>query len=184
MEKLNKDELFLLASKMNVYSLINLCQVNKSIRNKLDKIWDYKLLKEYHIKNSENSKQKYLKLASLSTIFWTKKSEYNKNSYNRYDNIFQIWANNIDKLLEIFEYHYPRSESPNWIDYNLFRNTKLVEMLEKMCECQEWNQKLVYFTRIIPIAYCSSHLYTGTGAMLETLEFQTHPIVPIEEFIF
>lgn len=165
--------------------------MNKSIRNKLCNIWKHKLLKEYHVKNAKDPKQKYLKLSALSTVFWTKKSEYDKNLYNHYDNILRIWTNNIDKLLEIFENHYPKSEAPAWINYNMFRNNKLVEMLEKLCEYQEERENPekeqrtgVYFTRIIPVAYCSSHLYTGSGAMLETLEFQTNPTIPIKEFIF
>lgn len=190
MERLNKDELFLLANKLNISTIVNLCQVNKSTRNKLCKIWEYKLFKEYDVNNVKDPKQ-YLKLSALSTVFWTKKAEYDKNLYNRYDNILRIWTNNIDKLLEIFENHYPRNEAPVWINYNMFRNDKLVEMLEKLCEYQEEREKPkkeqrkgVYFTNIIPIAYCSTYLYTGSGSMLETLEFQTNPVIPIEEFIF
>ena len=181
MEKWNRDELLLLANKLNVYGVKSLCQLNKNIRNKLCNVWEYKLLKEYQV-NSKDPKEKYFKLASLSTIFWTKKREYNKNIYSE---ILKLWVDNIDKLLEIFKRHYPKSDAPAWVDYNIFRNTKLVEMLEKLSESLQYrDHKFVYLTQILPIAYCSSELYTGSGSMIEDLEFQTQPNIPIEEFIF
>ena len=155
MEKLNKNELFLLALEMDVADILNLCKTNKKFQEKLcknDDIWRYKLLKEYDIKNSINPKQEYLKLAALSTVFWTRVT-------NKKD--VKLWTENIDKLLEIFEKHYPRRSAPEWVNYDLFRNTQLVKMFEYLQDVD--SDDVIDFIHTLPVAYHSNYLDTGAS---------------------
>lgn len=156
MEKLNRDELFLLAVGLDAPSILNLCNTNKRFQEKLcknDDVWRYKLLKEYYVSSSKNPKQEYLKLSSLSTVFWTQVVIDEET--------VKLWVNNLDKLLEIFEENYPRRYAPEWVNYDLFRNTKLVEMFEVLQESDIKDNVDMGF--ILPVAYGSAHLDIGAS---------------------
>lgn len=177
MEKLNRDELFVLALEMDAPSILNLCRTNKRFQEKLcknDDVWRYKLLKEYYISSSKNPKQEYLKLSSLSTVFWTKVITDEK--------IVKLWVDNLDKLLEIFEKHYPRRHAPEWVNYDLFRNTKLVEMFEVLQESDiDDNIDMVF---ALPVAYGSSYLDTGASWFVNPITDNMDILFDSENFKF
>ena len=75
MEKLNKDELFTLALRLDLPDLLNFCSVNKYIDKsicKRDDIWIYKLRKDFpdykNLKVEKSFKDLYKILYSLSQV--------------------------------------------------------------------------------------------------------------------
>jgi len=106
MEKLEKDQLFLLATELDFPQLLKFCQTNKKI-NKLvcqrDDIWLYKLNKEfpdyrnYRITGSYKKIYETLFIRALETIKRTFKLDYNLDKlYN-----LQELKLNFNKIKEI-----------------------------------------------------------------------------------
>ena len=82
MDKLSKDEIFLIATKLDIYSLLNFSMINSNIYSKVskDEIWEYKLREFNNYLNlKEKKKDTYILLYRL-TIF-KKKLEIEENIY-------------------------------------------------------------------------------------------------------
>ncbi len=86
---LNKDELFCIANKLDLSSLLRLSVTNKRLGEKLKNVWDYKL-KEFdeHYKINMESKAKYLLLYRLTIL--RKTLAINEDIYKIYnwENLF------------------------------------------------------------------------------------------------
>jgi hypothetical protein len=100
MDKLNKDELFLLALKLELPDLLNFCILDKRINDKIykrDDIWNYKLNKHFpdsnlHLLNLVlTPREKYKLLYVLTKV---------KEKLNREETIHELY--NLKKKLNLF----------------------------------------------------------------------------------
>ena len=80
MEKLNKDELFEIASKLDLKSLLSLCFSNSKFNNLIcqrREIWKFLLNRDYsfNYKGTKNPKKLYLKLTHILSYYYERKEE-------------------------------------------------------------------------------------------------------------
>lgn len=87
---LSKDEMFLLATKLDLQDLLNFCSINKKMYKDVN-IWNYKINEEFpdsnNFRNDLSSKDKYILLKSLKNV---------KEFLKRDENIYALEKSGFD----------------------------------------------------------------------------------------
>jgi len=99
MERLSKDELFLIAIELNITELLNLCLSSKNIKNKIcdrNDFWVHKLKKDFDINFFENVKLPKSNRLRENFI----KTLPAKKEYLKYNKLINSFPNLNDALLE------------------------------------------------------------------------------------
>lgn len=82
------------------------------------------------------------------------------------EELIQFWNTHIDKLIDIFDRNYDGSDVPVWINFGLFKQTKLKEMcfelsaqLDGIMDNDRYENLPIDFTKALGIPFASKAVF-------------------------